>query len=310
MSESLTKHILTTIVYYDVMDYPMTGFEIWKYLTKINNSEAVEEDQKYGLLDVLQALDEDKLKKHIEEFRGFYFLRGRQKLVSQRIRRNKIAEKLYRTILGVAKVLRFAPFVRMLAVTGRLAMKNTQEKSDLDLMVVLKHGKIFTGRIIVTLIVHILGKRRHDGRIADRVCLNYFITTKSLEINLKDIYSSSEYSFILPIFGFKIFRKFQMKNRWIRNYKVNYDIDEIANLKMLKDDYLIRFIRKMGEGILKFDFIEKALKGWQINRINKNPKTHQPGSIIIANDESLIFLPEPQGPIIYEKFKEKLSSLA
>jgi hypothetical protein len=177
-------------------------------------------------------------------------------------------------------------------------------------MVVLKHGKIFTGRIIITLIVHILGKRRHDGRIADRVCLNYFITTKSLEINLKDIYSSSEYSFILPIFGFKIFRKFQMKNRWIRNYKVNYDIDEIANLKMLKDVHLIKFIRKIGERILSFDFIEKALKGWQINRISKNPKTHQPGSIIIANDESLIFLPEPQGPIIYEKFKEKLSSLA
>lgn len=310
MSESLTKHILTTIVYYDVMDYPMTGFEIWKYLTKINDNESVEEDQKYELLDVLQALDEDKLKKHIGEFRGFYFLRGRQKLVSQRIRRNKIAEKKYKIMLRVAKILRFAPFVRMLAVTGRLAMKNTQEKSDLDLMVVLKHGKIFTGRIIVTLIVHILGKRRHDGRIADRVCLNYFITTKSLEINLKDIYSSSEYSFILPIFGFKIFRKFQMKNRWIRNYKVNYGIDEIANLKMLKDIHLTKFIRKIGERILSFDFIEKALKSWQINRISKNPKTHQPGSIIIANDESLIFLPEPQGPIIYEKFKEKLSSLA
>jgi hypothetical protein len=101
-----------------------------------------------------------------------------------------------------------------------------------------------------------------------------------------------------------------MKNRWIRNYKVNYDIDEIANLKMLKDVHLIKFIRKIGERILSFDFIEKALKGWQINRISKNPKTHQPGSIIIANDESLIFLPEPQGPIIYEKFKEKLSSLA
>jgi len=310
MSDILAKHILTTIVYYDVMDYPMTGFEIWKYLTKIDNSETFEENNELKLLDVLEALDDDTLKKHVTEYRGFYFLRGRQKLVSQRIRRNKIAEKKYKIIRRVVKILRFVPFVRMLAVTGRLAMKNTEEKSDLDLMVVLKHGKIFTGRLLVTLAVHILGKRRHNDRIADRVCLNYFITTKSLEINLKDIYSSSEYSFILPLFGFKIFRKFQMKNRWIRNYKVNYGIDEIANLKMLKDAQLIKFIRKIGEGILKFDFIEKALKSWQINRISKNPKTHQPGSIIIVNDESLIFLPEPQGPIIYEKFKERLSSLA
>jgi len=309
MSNNLAKHILSTIAYYDVMDYPMTGFEIWKYLTRINNSQAEQENEIHDLSAVLDELEEDNLKKYIEEFRGFYFLKGRRKLVSQRIKRNKISERKYKIVLRVTRILRFVPFVRMVAVTGRLAMKNAQEKSDLDLLVVLKQGKIFTGRFLVTLVVHFLGKRRHHNKIADRICLNYFITTKSLEIKLKDIYSSSEYSFILPLFGFKVFRKFQSSNKWIRDYKINYATEELANTKLLNDNYLTKLIRRFGEKLLNFDIIENKLKHWQLKRINKNPKTHQSGSLIIANEETLIFLPKPQGPAIYDEFRKRLAEL-
>ncbi len=38
-------------------------------------------------------------------------------------------------------------------------MKNTEIKSDLDLLIILKHGHIFTGRLLTTLLVHIMGKK-------------------------------------------------------------------------------------------------------------------------------------------------------
>src|SRR3990172_2665738 len=191
----LSKHILTTITYYDVLDYPLTSFEIWKYLTTHNSQPTILNPPPCSLADIVKGLEDESLKKFIEEYRGFSFLKGRKGLVEQRIKRGKLAEEKYKILLGVAKILRFAPYVRMIAVTGRMAMKNTEEKSDLDLLVVLKHGKIFTGRTLVPLLVHLLGKRRHKGKITDRVCLNYFITTRSLEISLKDLYSSSEYYF-------------------------------------------------------------------------------------------------------------------
>lgn len=309
MSSALSKYILATIVYYDVVDYPLTVFEIWKYLTTHNSETGSRNAQYFSLAAVLNELENENLKKIIETHRGFYFLPGRKNLVEQRMRRNKLAEEKYKRLLRVVNVLRFAPYIRMIAATGRLAMKNTEKKSDLDLLVVLEHGKIFTGRILVTLFVHLLGKRRHRGKIANRVCLNYFITTDSLEIGLKDIYSSSEYYFMVPLFDLGTFREFQVKNSWIKNYKTNYKGENALSLKALPDIFLAKVIRGMAEAICGFDFIENFLKKFQLRRIMKNPKTHQAGSMVIANNEALIFLPSPQGPKIYDKFQDRLNSL-
>ncbi|MDP1833611.1 MAG: hypothetical protein Q8L11_01600 [Candidatus Moranbacteria bacterium] len=320
MSSNLSKHILTTLVYYDVMDYPMTSFEVWKYLTRTSNlnqptgqqalgGDSGNQNEKYSLSEVIKELDGDGVRKNIAEYRGYYFLKGREKLVEQRIGRNKIAESKFKIARRVAWWLRFVPFMRGIALTGRLAMKNTESKSDLDFLIVLKKGRIFTGRALVTLLVHILGKRRYGSKIANRVCLNYFITDKSLEINLKDIFSASEYHFITPIFGRKTFKKFQIKNGWLKKYKIHYQPDEVANLKLLKDGKFAKMTRKIGEKLFKIDFIERHLRDWQLRRIAADPRTHKPGSMIIATDESLVFLPDPQSPKVFEKFQERLASL-
>jgi predicted nucleotidyltransferase len=292
------------------MDYPMTSFEIWKYLFQLEKKDSKDQSgSDMSLPLIAEELEGEKLKKIIEEYHGFFFLKGRKSLVDQRINRNKISESKIRILLKVTKILRFVPYVRMIAVTGRMAMKNAEEKSDLDVLIVIKEGRIFTGRTLVTLAVHLMGKRRYRGKIANRVCLNYFITTNSLEISMKDMYSSSEYYFMLPLFGKETFRKFQKDNRWISEYKANYQETSADNLKTIEDDFLSAKIRYIGEKIFTFNFIEKILKTWQIKRINKNPKTNQIGSMVVASDEALVFLPNPQGPKIYDKFKEKISSL-
>ncbi len=315
MSSNLSKYILTTLAYYDVLDFPMTAFEIWKYLTCIG--ENPEDGEKITLADVLRELGNNNLKRFVCEFRGFYFLRGRKYLVEQRIERNKIAEKKLKIAIGITKFLRFVPYVRMVAVSGRLAMKNTEKKSDLDFSIVLKNRKIFTGRLLVTLVVHLLGKRRYGMKIEDRACLNHFLNKKYLEINLKDnftdseyLFSASEYYFLFPLFGSKTFKKFREKNAWIRKYKINYATFESSNLKFVQDILPAKIIRKIGEWSLQADFIEGLLKKWQLERIARDPRTHQDGSVIIANDKRLVFLPEPQGSVIYEKFRKKLDDIS
>lgn len=309
MSSNLSKYILITLAYYDVLDYPMTSFEIWKYLTRMNSDESSPEE-KISLTDVIKGLESDKLKRIVGKFNGFYFLRGRNHLVEQRIERNKIAERKLKIARRIAKILRFIPFVRMVAVTGRLAMKNTEKKSDLDFFIVLKNKKIFTGRILVTLFVHILGKRRYADKIEDRVCLNYFITNKSLEIKTKDLFSSSEYYFMFPLFGSKTWKKFRERNDWIKKYKINFSPYEISNSKLIGDNMAAKTIRKTGEKILSFDFIENEMRKWQLKRIDSDPRTHQPGSLVMADDKQLIFLPDPQGPKVYDKFRKKIDEIA
>lgn len=313
-TSELQKNILATLVYYDILNYPMTGFEMYKYLMRLPGFQrsVPDENKKYSLAEVITELENDSLKKFIEEYNGFYFLHGRKELVGRRLTKNKIANKKTRILIKIAKWLRFAPFVRMIAMTGSLAMKNTDLQSDLDLLIVLKKGKIFTGRALVTLITHLLGKRRYDDKIKDRACLNHFLTEDDLEISIKENFLASEYSLrIWPIFGWHNFHEFQEKNKWINKYKPNFWSDEIPNLKFIKETVFSGRVRNFGEILLNFNFIENILKKWQLGRIEKKSKMQKTERGIIINDKELLFWPnfEEQGPLNFEKFKEKLGEM-
>ena len=71
--DSISDNILSTIIYYDILSFPLTSFEVWKYLLAENSC---------TLGEIVETLESDELKNRIEEFRGFYFLKGRKDLVA------------------------------------------------------------------------------------------------------------------------------------------------------------------------------------------------------------------------------------
>ncbi|HCU70611.1 MAG TPA: hypothetical protein DIC35_02515 [Candidatus Moranbacteria bacterium] len=315
MHDKLYKNILATLVYYDVMDYPMTLFEVWKYLIRsVDKNQGFDEDfmekEDFSLAKVLAYLEKnDKLKKYIDSKNGYYFLKGRNDLVEKRLEKNKISEKKLGIVLEVARVIRFVPYVRMIAIAGRLATKSAEKNSDLDLLIAVKHGKVFTCRLLVTIIVHLLGKRRHNNKIKDRICLNHFITTK-FTISARDMFSSHEYCFLKPIFDNDSFMRFHNSNDWIQNYRPNFSHSS-DNISIIKDSRLSRLIRRIGEKTLQSDLIENILGNWQKKKIKNNPKSQTIGGLIISSDEELAFWPnfENQGPAVFEKFQNKLRNL-
>jgi len=301
MFDQLEKNILNTTIYYDILNSPLTSFEVWKYLLAENSC---------TLGDVVEALESDELKNRIEEYRGFYFLKGRKELVEKRIQNDKNSIVKYKIAERVTWWLRFVPFVRMVAVTGTLAMKNCEKNSDIDFLVVLEKGRIFTGRLLVTAIVHLLGKRRYGKKIKNRICLNYFIATGNLEIKRQELFSANEYSFIYPLFGYSVFQIFCETNiTWIKKFKPNWEIPELKPARYyIEHSKLSLIIQKSFENLinlLRGDRIESWLKNIQIKRIRRNPLTHKKGAYIEYSNENLIFLPEPQGPKVQEKFLER-----
>jgi len=310
MADNLDKNILSTICYYDALDYSMTVFEIWKYLTDVKNGDGDTDGDDISLEDVLERLESDSLKRFIYRKRGIYFLKGREDLVEQRIERDKISVSKIKRLRRIIWLYRFVPFVRMILITGRLAMKNAKSNSDWDVLVVLKGGRIWIGRTLITLFSHILGKRRHHGKTKDRVCLNYFITSNSLEIRNKDLFSANEYFFCIPIFDSKnYFEKFQIKNAWIREHKPNYYLASVENLKKVEETFFSKLVRGAQEKVFDWNFLENYLKKIESKKIRKNPKTKQEDSLIVADDKALIFLPEPQGPKVFEEFKNRVNNL-
>lgn len=307
---TLTRNIVATIAYYDVLDYPLTAFEIWKYLLRIDTDNwDVCDASTASLEDVMNALETDAVRKHIMSERGFYVLRGRRKLIAKRLASGKSMIPKFKRIHRLTWWLRFVPYVRMVALTGSLAMKNGDAESDWDMLIVLRPGHIWMGRTLVTGFLHLTGKRRYGSHIKDRACLNYWITSDSLEIITKDLFSSNEYFFLVPLFGAESFGAFRLKNLWIRKFRPNYVPNELLPLLFVPDSFMARFIRNAGEILLSDPFLERQLSTWQKKKIQANPKTSLPGSLIEATDKALIFLPKPQGPRVFEAFKKRMSEL-
>jgi hypothetical protein len=305
---TLSKNILATVAYYDVFEYPLTLFELWQYLLN-QFPEDRGSDARVSLDDVMKALETEVLQKNIENFQGMSFLRGRKKLVRQRLLREKLSLNKMKGVSRVVFWLRFIPFVRMIALTGSLAMKNSTSLGDWDLLIVLRKGHIWTGRFLVTGLLWLFDKKRHDEEVADRVCLNYWITSSSLEIMTKDLFSSHEYFFCVPLFGFATFQKFRASNQWIRRFRPQYRVPMNAHLGCQEDDLITRWVRSSWEIFLSDEWIEYKLSKWQYEKIMCNPKTHLMGSFIEANDAMLIFLPQPQGPRVFDAFKQRLSEM-
>ena len=153
----LEKSILATIVYYDILDYPLTGFEVFKYLINplhiISLTESMQSVQleplgNISMADVLKSLEDASLKNFLDEKNGFYFLKGRRRLVEQRIERQKIAAARWKKAHNVVKVLQAIPFIKMIAVCNSLAINNSKADADIDFFVVIKQGRIWLTRLL------------------------------------------------------------------------------------------------------------------------------------------------------------------
>ncbi len=303
----LHRMILETVAYYDVFDYPLTEFEVWRLL--LASDGGGENIKPVSLRDVTETLEGSFLGKRLGRARGFVFLRGREKLVALRMNRQREADRKLKGARRVAGILRFLPFVRMAGLTGSLAMKNAERGSDWDFFIVLRAGHIWSGRAIVTGFLQLFGLRRHGKRVARRACLNFWVTTRSLVISLKDIFSSNEYFFLIPFFGEKTFSKFQRSNEWMRRFRPNFSIARLPHLLSISDTFLTRFFRDVFEIFFTGLRVENFLRTLQWKKIASNPKTKSSEGIIEATDERLIFLPHPRGPETYELFLRRISDV-
>ncbi len=307
MDKILYKNIIATVTYYDVLDYPITIFEVWKHLIRAGSDDS---SGMWSLADVYSALNSKEIKQYISHKNGMYFLFGRDKLVKLRRKREYISFVKMRRLRRIVSILRISPFVRMICVTGRLAYGNCDKDSDLDVLMVYKNEHIWTGRFCMTLLTHLLGVRRQDNKTNNRICLNYHITTKSLCVPTQDIFAAHEYTFTTPLFDTGYQSQFYCDNRkWIQNMKPHYRCVRIESELTGGDNFFTKYIRSFFEIILADKGMEKRLKKIQLKKIKANPKTHQKEALILCSDNNLIFLPRPQGPVVFEEYKRRFDAL-
>ena len=318
---SLEKSILATLVYYDVLGRPMTGWEVWRYLVRPQPRSRLSDTSfasgkgrspQCATSRILKTLENSlELAKLISQKNGFYFLKGRFRIVKQRIERQKIADQKWKKTKRMVKLLQIIPFIRLVAVSGSLAIGNPKKESDIDLLIVARAGRIWTCRGLTTLFIHCFGQRRHGLLTKDRFCLNHYLTDKSLKITSDSLYNAQTYAHLVPVLETEsvLYNQFQKANQWLKDYLFFYPQSQQGYLRKVKPNHFFTFSRKLKEFILDKkmgDALEFILRRIQARRISKDPLIYQSGGRVIFNDEQLEFHPDSPEKGILEMYNQKM----
>lgn len=311
----LEKEIFRTIAWFDIFDYPLTAWEIykWGYFKKPNVS--------YQASEIKEKLEKnEELKKLISQKHGFYFLKWRDDLVKIRKERYLLAEKKYRKLKKISQVLKIMPFVRGMAVATGLSYFNSKENDDIDLFIITQKSKIWTSRFFLILTLKIFRLRPNPRNKKNKICLNFLIDQNQLdlrgvmlpeEFSWPDIYFIYWLAWLYPIFQMDdSWLKFLEANNWLHNFLPFSSNQRPSARFSLTLGRAAKILKTMTEKIFYFKIWEKIFCWFQMKIMPSQLKglANKNSSVIIKN--SMLKLHDQDRRQKYrEKFYEKIKQI-
>lgn len=201
-STVLPKHRLNSgqkaaIVYHNVFKYPLSDSDLERWTVGV------------------RGLKEIKMGKSVLIKTG-------------NLKSRSIKERIFKkkTLIAnrAASLIAKIPTVKLVAVTGALAMKNAEKDSDIDLMIVTKQNNLWLTRLITYFFLTLAGyqlRRPRESIQKDKLCLNIWLDESALSWDPKDrnIYTAHEIAQIIPLVNKDdIYQAFLNKNKWILDY--------------------------------------------------------------------------------------------
>jgi hypothetical protein len=147
----------------------------------------------------------------IERVNGYCAVNGHAYIANQRYTRESASKTLWPVARRYGVLLAHLPFVRMVALTGALAMRNASgSRDDIDYILVTAPGRVWTARALTVLIVRI-ARLWHVG-----LCPNYVLAETALVQTRQDLFIAHELAQMVPLAGFHIYEAMRAANGWSR----------------------------------------------------------------------------------------------
>jgi len=309
-SLDINKAILRTVAFFDIFQYPLTILEIWQYLY----------DKPASFGEILAALEDLTANNKLGSKNGFYFLAGRSDLVDIRQARSNLAEKKFQIALRAARWISWLSTIKLIAVCNNLAFSNAKKDSDIDFFIVVSSGRLWLSRLVITLFIHLLGLRRYGQKVADRVCLSFYITDQnlnleSLTLKPQDPYFDYWLAALVPIYGQGFYEKFWQNNPWLKSLLPQASPRQTISRRIIAPNLLI----KIGEAVSGWvingflgDWLEKTSRLMQLKKISSSARRrqlqNQPG--VIVSDSILKFHDHDRRQEFLKIWQERLKNLS
>jgi hypothetical protein len=200
---ALDRAIVEAVAYADVFDYPLTADEIHRYLIGVQASRG-------GVRNVLANSRPRGLSRN-----GRYFtLQGRESVLEIRRARAATAAQYWQRAVRYGRAMSGLPFVRMVAVTGALAMDNMAD-GDIDYLVITETGRLWLCRALIVGLVKVAAARGTE------LCPNYLLSERAMVLTERNLFTAHEVAQMVPVAGLSTYQQMRDLNRWTDDYLPN-----------------------------------------------------------------------------------------
>lgn len=259
----LDKAILRTLQYADIFNYCLTAEEIHCYLI------ADKLFRPTSFSAVKSGLNQLAKEKHfLFTEKNFYFLKGRRRLVALRRQKQKENQRKQEIAAKISRWFKLIPWIKMVGLTGSLAMDNAAPEDDLDFLIVTAGSRLWLTRFFLVCLTEILRVRRKPSVSStlpsdiwqNKVCLNMFLDEDNLAIPAgeRNLYTAHEVCQVKLLWDKEdTYKKFLEENRWVKKFLINF-----LESKRLKNNDIKR--KKQDIFDIFFNFLEKIAFKFQL----------------------------------------------
>lgn len=244
----INRAILATLTYHSIFQYPLTKHEIKKFLISRTCTN----------LEIDKSLKVLLGSKKINQKNGFYYFGSNKYTGTRKFREIYAKYKKMRAHI-YAGVLRTIPWVKMVAITGALAMNNSTKDDDIDLLIVTSKGRLWTTRFFANLLLLPLKRSPKSKKQKDKACLNIFLDESDLKVSDQNIYTAHEIAQMKVIYDSdNTYFKLLKANKWIKRFLPNWLPEHIESQK-------IKIPTANSTAYFLVDKLEEVLKNFQLN---------------------------------------------
>lgn len=152
------------------------------------------------------------------------------------------------------------PYTRAVFLGGSVSLGLAGDRSDIDLFIISKNGRVWLNKFFMILLLAAIGERRTKKKSADKFCLNVFMSDSNTLLPHRDETGALFYKNLLPVWSVddKVVKNFWETNFWIKNFCEPSTISRENIFKEKK--FLSDFLRMSAEKFLELTMLGRVLE--------------------------------------------------
>jgi hypothetical protein len=247
---SLEDSILRTLLYADVFNFPMTLAEIQHFLIATTPTTAANVER--------TLMGSERLRELVTCINGYFMVIGREGLAEIRDERERASQMLWEDAQRYGRWLGRLPFVRMVALTGALAVRNAVVDDDIDYVLVTRAGRVWLARALAIIVVRLARLR------GVQLCPNYVLAEDALAQDVRSLYTAHEIAQMIPMVGLDVYQQMRSANAWVSSQLPNA-LEPLLPQVAASDALGWQALKGVGEMLLRGK-IGDRLEAWERER--------------------------------------------